>query len=352
MRKMLLLFGMVAILIIGAYLGLSFYAVQLVHSRIQKRISPEMTLSQIQVRLTHLSIRGVCYKEQGSKERIFQIEEINLYPSLLSLLKGYLGFKEMVLLKPSFLVFRSKEGRVLIPLTGVSEKEGRGGDFPKEKKEKSLLLKIDQIRVLNGSIDFEDRKIGDPPSQISLRELDIKIEGIEFPFVPIPFRFKLDGKMRGAEREGSIKIEGWLNPKTVEFESFLTAREIGVKVFEPYYRKRVSVEVENGLIDMEAKVGLRKRAVDIQGDMELVDLQIKGSGGKVFWIPADLFSSQLKKKGGRLTVPFRIQGDLDDPKFNLQESILIQIGLSLAESLGMPVKIFPDGKEDLRKDGN
>ncbi|MGB9627365.1 MAG: hypothetical protein ACPL6D_01775, partial [Thermodesulfobacteriota bacterium] len=97
----------------------------------------------------------------------------------------------------------------------------------------------------------------------------------------------------------------------------------------------------------EAKIVLRKRVVEIQGEMELVDLQISGKEGKVFWIPADLFSSQLRKKGGRLKIPFHIKGDLNDPKFNLKEAVLIALGLSLVESLGMPVKIL-EGKEGLK----
>jgi hypothetical protein len=33
-----------------------------------------------------------------------------------------------------------------------------------------------------------------------------------------------------------------------------------------------------------------------------------------------------------------VKGNLGDPQFNLQETFLTQIGLSLAEALGLPIK--------------
>ncbi len=338
--KLLLFVGGLVFLGVGAYLGLTFYAVKLIHPQIRKALGPEITLSDIKLRMTHLSIKEIQYEAQRLKKRIFQIEEVKVYPSLLSLLKGDLRIKQIVLFKPSFFFSRPQEGGGWISLAGRGEREGEKDDFREERKSKSLLLKIDQVRVLSGSIDFEDRKIGDPPAQLGLRELDVKIEGAEFPFNSTPYPFKVSGKMKGNGKEGSIEMEGWLNPKTIEFESFLTVRGIGVKALQPYYRKKVSAEVEDGQVHIEMKILKRERLIEIQGNMDLVGLQIKGDRGKVFWIPADLFSSQLKKRGGRLKILLHLKGDLDDPNFNLQESLLVHLGLSLAESVGMPVKIF------------
>ncbi|MGB9627364.1 MAG: DUF748 domain-containing protein, partial [Thermodesulfobacteriota bacterium] len=222
MRTILILLGMLAILTVGAYFALSFYAVRLIQPRIQKVIGPEITISDIQVRMTHLSLKEIQYEDLGSKRRIFQIEEIKVYPSLLSLLMGRLRVKEFVLYKPSFFLSRSREKTHWIPWTGMIGKEEKRDDLGEGRKRKSLPLKVDQIKVQSGSVDFEDRKIGDPPAQINLRELEIRIKGIEFPFVPIPFSFLLNGKVKGMGREGSMKMEGWLNPKAIEFESLLS----------------------------------------------------------------------------------------------------------------------------------
>jgi hypothetical protein len=351
LRIILILFGILAVLTVGVYLGLSFYAVTLIQPKIQEAMGSKIILSDVKVKMTHLSIKGIHYEEKTSKKRIFQIEEIKVYPSILSFLRGYLRVKEIVLLKPSFFLFRSRETGFLTPLRGIGGKEEKRDDFREEKRRQPFPLKIDHIRVQNGFVGFEDRKTGYPYAQFNLKDLDVQIEGVKFPLLETPFPFKLNGRMRGREREGFIKMEGWLNLEALEFESALSLREIGVKDFEPYYRKKVSTEVENGLIHIEAKVVLKKRVIDIHGDMELVGLQIKRAAGKIFWIPADLFSSQLKKKGGRLKIPFHIRGDLDDSKFNLQESLLTALGFSLARSLGMPVKIFPDGREEIRGGG-
>ena len=123
-------------------------------------------------------------------------------------------------------------------------------------------------------------------------------------------------------------------------ETSFKVQEVDIKIFEPYYRKRVSAEIEAGHIDMEAKIAVKKRMIDAPGQLELVDLQIKEGGGTVLWIPAKTLVSLLKDKGNRIKVQFHVKGNMDDPQFSLQETFITRVAISLAETLGIPIKVI------------
>jgi hypothetical protein len=169
---------------------------------------------------------------------------------------------------------------------------------------------------------------------------------IVYPIVSARSPVELKGKMKGKTEEGTIFLKGWIDVKTMDMETTLKVHEIEVKTFEPYYRKRVSAEIDSGYIDMEAKIAVRKKMVDVPGELDLINLRIRGGEGTVLWIPAKTLVSLLEKRGYEIKVRFHVKGDMDNPQFNLQEALLTQLGISLAEALGIPIKVL--GEEILK----
>jgi hypothetical protein len=299
------------------------------------------TLEGIKLKTTYLSARGFQYEDPRSKQKFFQVEEIRIYPSLLSLLKKSLHIKELTVLRPSFFFYRSREGRMVGPWV-TTKKEGEEKEiFEKEQKksEEAVEVQIDRIRIQKGSIDFEDRKIGDPSSQMRLRDLDFEIRDIRYPLVSLHSPVELKGKMKGKAQEGSITLKGWVDAKTMDMETSLKIREIEVKTFEPYYRKRVTAEIESGTLAMDSRIVVKEKRIDAPGELDLINLHIKEGGGTVLWIPAETLVALLEKKGHQLKAKFHVKGNMENPQFNLQETFLTQVAISLAQALGIPVKV-------------
>ncbi len=342
MKKWLILIGIVAIFLIGGYFVLSFYAVKFIQARLQQVLGPGLTIAEIEIKPTYLSAKGIRYEDPLSKRKIFLIEEMRVYPDLSSFLKGTLSIRECMILRPSFFFYRSREGSFVGPWTTLEKKEkGKGKEISddRERKEKeSIPIKINRFRIRNGSVDFEDRKMGEPPAQIQLRELDLELKNIQYPFISSHSFIELKGKMKGRKREGDIYTKGWIDLKNMDMETFFKVQEIDIKILEPYYRKRVSAEIEAGHINMEAKIGVEKRMIDAPGQLELVDLHIKG-GGTILWIPAKTLVSLLRDKGNRIKVKFHVKGNMDDPQFSLQETFITRVAISLAETLGIPIRV-------------
>jgi len=225
------------------------------------------------------------------------------------------------------------------------EGKERSGE-KEEKKGEFISIQIDRIRIQKGSIDFEDRKVGEPPAQIKLRDVNFEMGEIEYPITSVPSPIQLKAKMKGKIQEGSIDIKGWIDAKTMDMETSLKIREIEVKTFEPYYRKRVTAEIESGTMDMDSKIAVKEKRIDAPGELDLINLRVKEGSGMVLWIPAETLVSLLEKKGHQIKVKFHVKGDMENPQFNLQETFLTQVAISLAQALGIPIKVV--GEEVLQ----
>jgi hypothetical protein len=347
MKKWFILIGILVGLLIGAYFILSFYAVKWIQPRLQKVMGPGFTLEEVRLKTTCLSIKEIQYEDPHLKQRFLRIEEMKIYPSLLSLLNKSLYIREFAIFQPSFFFYRSREGRIVGPWVKIEkEKEGKETFEEAEKRKgESVQIRIDRIRIEKGSVDFEDRKVGEPPAQIKLGNIDFEIGDIEYPVRSHHSPIRLKARMKGKGKEGNIDIKGWIDTETMDMEISLKIREMEVKTFEPYYRKRVTAGIESGTMDMDSKISVREKRIDAPGEFDLNDLYVQKRGGMVFWIPAETWISLLEKKGHQIKVPFHVKGNMENPQFNLQEAILTRVAISLTQALEIPIKVI--GEEAL-----
>jgi hypothetical protein len=337
MKKSIVFGGIVVALLAGAYLFLSFYAVKFVQARLQKSVGPGLTIAGFTVHPTYLGAKGIRYEDPLSKKRMAQIEEVRIYPGILSLFRGNLEVRKLTILNPYLNVYRSRNGALAAPWVGEESKQKERAS----RESEPLRIEIGQMRVTGGVVEFEDR-IGETPARIELRELDLEMKEIRYPLVPTRSPIRLEGKIRGGERKGKISMSGWIDLKTMNLEISFKVEELDIKSFEPYYRRRVSAEIETGCLDMDCRIVVKERVIDAPGQMVLKELRIK-EGGTVFWIPAKTVVSLLKDRGGRIPIQFHLKGNVDDPKFKIQEAFLTRIAFSFAEALGIPVRTVGEG---------
>jgi len=337
MKKWLVVIGLVMILGTGGFLVLSFYGAKLLRTELGTAFGPALHVAEIRVKPTHLSLNGVRFEDPTLKQRFLRVEEIRIYPSLLASLQGTVGIRKVLLFRPSFFLSRSQEGTWTLPIPARGQRGKEGGED--EKGHDELSVQIHRLQIEEGIIELRDRKTGGPPAHLLLKNLYLKMDEIRYPFTSAHSPLELKGRVKGVDQEGSLRMQGWIDLKTLDMETSLEVRELEVRTFEPYYRKRVSAEIESGLADLGTNITVRQRTIDAPGTLELTDLRIQEGSGMVLWIPARTLVSVLKNKGNRIKVRFRVKGNLDDPQFNLRENLATQIAVSLAEALGVPIKV-------------
>ncbi len=342
MKKWLIIAGILVILFIGGYFVLTFYALKFIQPYVQKVMGSGFTLAQTQIRTTHLSVMGIQFEDPHSRRRFLKVNEVRIYPSLSSLLTRSLRIKEITILEPSFFFYRSREGGIVGPFVMATKQGEREEVSEKEdrKKKQAVQVQIDRIRIEEGSVNFEDQKVAAPPAQIKLRELIFEMRDIQYPLASLHSPIELRGKMNGQTREGSVHVKGWIDAKTMNLEISLKMKEIEVKTFEPYYRKRVTAEIESGMMNMDSKIAVKEKRIDAPGEMDLIDLRVRKGGGMVLWIPAETLSSLLERKGNQIKAKFHVKGDMENAQFSLQEIFLTQMAFSFAQALGFPVRVI------------
>jgi len=55
-------------------------------------------------------------------------------------------------------------------------------------------------------------------------------------------------------------------------------------------------------------------------------------------IPRGLVVDFLKSHGDQIVIDFTLNGDIDNPRFSIRQSIIKEITLGIASKLGLPVK--------------
>ncbi len=345
MKKWFVTICILAFLLVGGYFVATFYAVRFVQPYVQKAVKSGLTLAEVKAGITHLSVRGIEYEDPLSKQKFLKIDEVRIYPSLLSLLTNSLRISEIAIFQPSFFFYRSREGGIAGPFV-LPEKQGDAFEKEKGKMKETIPVQIDRIRIERGTIDFEDQTVGEPSALIKLRDLSFEMKDVRYPAVSSHSPIELIGKMNGQTRDGNISLKGWIDAKTMEMETSLKIKELEVRTFEPYYRKRVTAEIESGTMSMDSKIALKEKRIDAPGEMDLADLRLRKGGGTVFWIPAETLAVLLERKGNQIKAKFHLKGDTENPQFNLRETFLTQIAFSFAQSLGFPIKVI--GEESLQ----
>ncbi|MCX8117244.1 MAG: DUF748 domain-containing protein [Desulfobacterota bacterium] len=340
MKKWLILTGLLLVLLAGAYFGLSSHAVKALQPQLQKAFGQGVTIGQIRAKGTFLSVYGLQWKNLPSDPPFLKVEEMRVYPSPFALLKRDAPFRKIVLIKPALTVFRTREGHWVGPWG--RKREGvvahRGGEDIEKKegsgKDGSFLTGL--IRIERGCLEIEDRGLGEVSQRILLYDVDADLRPTGYPSTRSSVELKGRGGIGGPG--GEISIKGWIDLSTSEMDLAVTLREIELKCFEPYYRKRVSSEIDSGRLSGAIRIAVHGGMLDLNGGLELVGLKFRRKEGTFFYIPTKTLQDRLEAKGGRLALPFKLRADLKDPQLHLQTLLLWQIGLALAEALGFPVK--------------
>ena len=59
-------------------------------------------------------------------------------------------------------------------------------------------------------------------------------------------------------------------------------------------------------------------------------------------VPLSLVVAFLKNSNNGIPVNFSIEGDLNNPKFDIKENVMHRISVAMAEKLGLPLKGIPE----------
>ena len=221
---------------------------------------------------------------------------------------------------------------------------------PPEKKEPPKDIKIEQVTLQGGKIDFVDNSVK-PEFSTHLTEMGGRVSGLS-----AEQNTTADVDLRGKLNDyAPLEITGKINPLSKDLFVDLKARitDLDLSPATPYAGKYAGYTIEKGKLSLDVKYSINGRKLDSQNDI-LIDQFSFGQrveSPEATKLPVRLAVALLKDRNGVIKLDLPVTGSLDDPKFSVWRVILKIIVNLIAKAATSPFALlgaaFGGGGEQL-----
>ncbi len=338
MRRNKVIYGLLGVLVLlFAGLGILLHnANAIIAYELRQYLGNGFSVEDIALRWGSVKASGIAYQRPDDR-RGFSVRELGVRANLLGLLRKENVISDVTLDTPYLLVEIDRNGEMILPVPRREQASGR-----KQKKQETgsaspAPFLIRKIKVADGSLDYLDRKISAVPAMIKLRDIRADVKNISAPPDSRLSNYEINASVPGREKAGRVSAIGATNFRTKDTKARLSIRDLDITQLRPYFEKKGDVEVTRGLLSLDADIAIQKRRIHAAGNMIIKGLDFRSGGSRFLGLPLVGVTKLLKDGDGRISLDFTIEGDLDNPKFSITESLVQKLSLSLAKSLGMPI---------------
>jgi hypothetical protein len=274
----------------------------------------------------------ISFRNPAGKE-VFKTDSLILEADFIGLLKKKYIISDVYLKNPYILLEKDPKGEFVNPFLRK---------VPKKAEEKPIPpVFMKKIEVTKGSIDYLDRKVSNTPVVTRLRGIELEFTDITFPLEDNYSPYTLSASIPGNQSTGILNSKGKIKLMNKDTDCKIEIRGLDITAFKPYFQKKGDVNVTKGTLDINMDVKVKSKNINAPGKAMLRDLEFEkgsGIGGTFLNIPRSAVINFLKNNNNEIVVNFILEGDLDNPKFNLRESFMDKISIAIAEKLGLSIK--------------
>lgn len=356
-RMALAALGGVVLLVVLALVAL-YVAQREVKSRVVQALAPIGSAERIDVGLTEVKLVNVQLKAPADWPTPYSLhaDTITLVPDLRDLLARRMHIRSVTVQGFDLPLVRSAGGRLeILPnlrdslkqTTSASGGPGGGPEMPREKQ-------IDSVVFQQGVFNFYDRSVSNPPYHIAVKNAQAKVGPLHLPDLTDPTNLDVTGSIAGPQHTGTVSFSGWIVISSKDSQTTTNLQGVDIATLDPYLLKKAGAhaQVKSGTVDLHVTSTVRNYQLHAPGTVTLHNLQLDSSGNPVdtfLSIPTQAIVAALKHHNGNITLHFELDGNLRDPKFSVNESLLTKIGAGLAGALGVSVEGVANGVNDTVK---
>jgi uncharacterized protein involved in outer membrane biogenesis len=221
---------------------------------------------------------------------------------------------------------------------------------PPAKKEPSKSIKIDQVTLQGGRIDFFDNSVK-PEFSTKLSEMGGRVSGLSSE-KNTTADVELLGKLNDY---APLEITGKINPLTDALFVDLKARikDLDLSPAAPYSGKYAGYAIEKGKLSLDVKYSIVNRKLDSQNNIFIDQFNFgeRVESPTATKLPVRLAVALLKDRKGEIKLDLPVTGSLDDPKFSVWRIIVHILVNLLAKAATSPFAllgaVFGGGGEEL-----
>ncbi len=314
------------------------YAVQTLKDKIETALGPRGEVAEIRVSGSRVEILGLriraAEKSGWPAEDELRAERITVAPDLGSLFSATPRVGRITVEGGYLAMLRTSDGRLRVLPSLLEKPAGDTGPAP--------AVHIGAVELKGSALEFFDASVRRPALKLRLEQLDATLENLRLPDLTGDSALRLAGVLKGVRHDGKVSVQGTVELASKDMD--LTTRLAGVDLvaLQPYLIKAAETGVRKGSLDMNVKATVKKRRLHAPGTLTLAGLEL-ASGGSFMGMPRAAVVSLLKDRNDRITVNFVLEGNLDDPRFSLNESFASRVGASMAGVLGVSLEGLAKG---------
>jgi hypothetical protein len=341
------------ILIVGGIVGFRV-ALGILKGKVVGALGTDSEIHDIQVSWTGVDIEGLRIKGSSGwpADDTIRADRVTIVPSLRSFFSGQYRIHSITIANPYLSLYRTKAGKLLVIPSLLSKNVNP--ETPSTPAAPPYKVTIGNIVLNDGVVEFFDASVGRRPLKIKLEKIQVTIDDMVVPTLDARSRFDIKGEVKGIHQDGRADISGWADLSTKDSSVKLQLRSVDMKAIEPYLIKASDTGIRKGTLDLDLQSDVRNNRLKAPGRMTLSDLTLapsKGVMGTFMGVPREAVLSFLKDKGNRITLDFVLEGDINNPKFSLNEAISTRMAVSMADFLKISIGGVAKGAAALGKEG-
>lgn len=319
-------------------------AVHRLRAGIEQALGPGASMASLEVGWSGVELRGLRVRA-GVKgwpaEDELRADRVHVVPELGSALGRVWRVSSITIEDAYVSALRTADGklRVLPSLLehGAKPHATSASSEPAASASPTTQVRIAQVRLVGGQVDFFDASVRKPPHRLRLEALAVKLDDLVVPALDQSIHIDLKGLLQGPHHDGQISVSGDFTPASHDARLAGRLRGVDLVALQPYLVRLNEGGVRSGSMDLDFEATVLKNHLHAPGNITLTGLELGSAGGVLgtfAGVPRRAVIAAMSEKG-RIDLKFTLDGRLDDPRFSLNEQLAVRTAVGLAESLGV-----------------
>ncbi|CAB3759613.1 DUF748 domain-containing protein [Paraburkholderia humisilvae] len=350
--------AIVTVLAVAALAGLYFVQRE-VKERVIAALGPLGSAEHIDVGFTSIrltNVRLIAPKGWPTPDTL-RAAQITLIPDIHdTLTQRSVHVREVVVSDFTLSALRTPDGTIeLLPnLRQLMSSSQPVASAPSAQASLPAEKLIDHVRFERGTFDFYDQMVSQPPYKVSVTDANATVDHIHLPDLNEPTSVSVAGSIRGPEHTGKVTFSGWMKIANKDSQLTTTLRGVDIVMLDPYLLKKAGAKtrVTGGTLDLNVESTVRDYHLHAPGTLTLHHLRLAETDNPLdtfLSIPTRAAVAALKNHGDEITLHFVLDGNLRDPKFKLNESLMTELRTNFAKALGVSAEGVAKGAAETVK---
>ena len=348
--------GLIALVAVLVLLGGSVVAFRMaagvLKGKVAEALGPGSEIKTLQVGWSGVVVEGLRIKgPQGwPAADTLRAERVRIVPSLRSLLSDRIRLRSITVVRPYLSAWRTRDGRLrVVPslLTEPTAREAAAGP-------PARAVTISRVTLQEGVVELFDATVAQPPLKIRLEKIQAAMRDVVAPALIGKSRFDLAALVKGLQRDGRATVSGWVEVASKDSAVKLQLRSVDLVLLQPYLTQATETRVQRGALDLDLDSEVKQNRLRAPGKVVISDLEFTPTRGVLdtfMGVPRAAVVNFLKNRENKIAINFILEGDINNPRFALNEAFATRLATGLAENLGVSIRGVAEGVGTLGQKG-